>query len=145
MSIIQQNFEKKLNEVHIPFNYQTIEDGHHLYRFSYQISKSRKLIVEVILQESDDSYVDGQIIYRQIHNMADRSKEVDAIKLLNELNGVQTGYYTLYLAGDGEIFLRNLVRLGTDPGPFYETIVMGSAIARNIVPILSKALGSSAN
>lgn len=134
MSNIQKNFEQKLHSVNIPFNYQEIEHGHHLYRFTYQITKSKKLTVEVIVQESDDKNADGQIIYRQIHNLADRSQEVEALKLINELNGMQTGYYNLYLAGDGEVFLRSLVRVSEDPQPFYETIVMGSAIAKSILP-----------
>ncbi|MGY4104297.1 hypothetical protein ACWOA0_01605 [Ignavigranum ruoffiae] len=144
MSKIQENFEQKLKSVDIPFNYQEIEDGHHLYRFTYQLSKSRKVIVEVIIQEAETDFVDGQIIYRQLHQLADRSLETKALSLLNDLNGMRTGYYALYLAGDGEIFLRNLVRLGQDPEAFYETIVMGSAIAKALIPDITRALGKPA-
>lgn len=144
MSRIQQNFEDKLKSVNIPFNYQTIDNGHHLYRFSYQVTKSRKLIIEVIIQEGDSNYVDAQIIYRQVYTLSDRSQEDAALKVINELNGMQTGYYNLYLAGDGEIFMRNLVRLGEDPEAFYETIVMGSAIARTVIPTMVKELGETA-
>lgn len=142
MSTIQKNFEQKLNEVNIPFNYQEIEDGHHLYRFQYQITKSKSLMVEIIIQESEDAYVDGQVIYRHVHALSDRSQEMQALELINDLNGMRTGYYNLHLAGDGEIFLRSLVRMGEDPQAFYDTIVMGSAISKGVIQILHEKLGA---
>ena len=142
MSTIKENFEQKMKEMQIPVNYQEIEDGHHLYRFSYQVTKNKQLLVEVILQESEEAHIDAQVIYRHVHLMDDRRKENQALSLINELNGMQTGYYTLYLAGDGEIFLRSLVRVGQDIEPFYETIIMGSAIARTIIPRLTETLGT---
>lgn len=140
MSIIQKNFEQKLNDVNIPFNYQEIEGGHHLYRFQYQISKSKNLMVEIIVQESGDPYVDGQIIYRHVHLLNDRAEEQKALQVINDLNGMRTGYYNLHLAGDGEIFLRTLVRMGDNPEPFYDTIVMGSAISRGVIQTLQEQL-----
>lgn len=141
MSVIQKNFEQKLNEVNIPFNYKEIENGHHLYRFQYQITKSKSLLVEIIIQESEDQYVDGQVIYRHVYTLNDRSQETKALDIINELNGMRTGYYNLHLAGDGEIFLRSLVRVGEEPQPFYDTIVMGSAIAKGVAQTLHEKLG----
>ncbi len=142
MSTIKENFEMKMKEMQIPVNYQEIEQGHHLYRFSYQVTKSKQLLVEVILQESEEKHIDTQVIYRHVHQMDDRQKEPQALELINELNGMQTGYYTLYLAGDGEIFLRSLVRVGQNIEPLYETIIMGSAIARTVIPRFTEILGN---
>lgn len=144
MSVIQTNLENKLNEVKVPFNKTEIENGHTLYRFSFRLTTERALVVEVIIQNSKDKYVDAQIIYRHVHLLTDRSKEAVAYELINSLNEMKTGYYNLYLAGDGEIFLRTLVRTGEDPEPIYQTLVMGSGIAKGLQAELTKVLGESA-
>lgn len=141
MSKISENFETLLTEKQIPFQHQTIEDGHHLYRVAFQIQKSRLINVEIIIQESDEDYVDGQIIYRHVHQLDDRAKEGKALSLVNELNEMRTGYYNLYLAGDGELFLRNLMRVGEDVEPFYQTLVIGSGIIRAMLPDVEAVLG----
>lgn len=143
MSLIHTNFENKLNEVKIPFNIKEIENGHVLYRFSFRLSKERTLVVEVIIQNGQDKYADAQIIYRHVHLLTDRSKEATAYELLNNLNEMKTGYYSLYLAGDGEIFLRTLIRTGEDAEPLYQTLVMGSGIAKGLQEDLTKVLGES--
>lgn len=143
MSLIHTNFENKLNEVKIPFNKKEIENGHLLYRFSFRLSKERALVVEVIIQNGQDKYADAQIIYRHVHLLTDRSKEATAYELLNNLNEMKTGYYSLYLAGDGEIFLRTLIRTGEDAEPLYQTLVMGSGIAKGLQEDLTKVLGES--
>ena len=63
----------------------------------------------------------------------DRSKEAETLSLINDLNEMKTGYYNLYLAGDGEVFLRTLMRAGEDAQPIYQTLVMGSSIARHVI------------
>lgn len=141
MSKISENFETLLTEKQIPLQHQTIEDGHHLYRVAFQIQKSRLINVEIIIQESDEDYVDGQIIYRHVHQLDDRAKEGKALSLVNELNEMRTGYYNLYLAGDGELFLRNLMRVGEDVEPFYQTLVIGSGIIRAMLPDVEAVLG----
>ncbi|MGX7092503.1 hypothetical protein [Hutsoniella sourekii] len=134
---INKNFEKLLKEKGVPYNYQTIEDGHHLYRMTYKIAEDRHVVVEVIVQESDTQYCDAQIIYRQIHYVKDRSKELDILQEINRLNEATTGYYNLFLAGDGEVILRSLLRTGQDPEPLYQTIIVGSAIAKQVIPKFS--------
>ena len=56
---------------------------------------------------------------------------------------MKTGYYTLHLAMDGEIFLRNIIRVGEDVTPLYETVVYGARIARGLIPALVEKLGKS--
>lgn len=142
MSKISENFEQLLNEKQIPFKHQTIEDGHHLYRVAFQIQKSRLINVEIIIQETEEAYADGQIIYRHVHQLDDRAKEGKALTLINDLNEMRTGYYNLYLAGDGELFLRNLMRVGSDVNPFYQTLVIGSGIIRAMLPDIESVLGA---
>ena len=144
MSQFKQSFETLLKEKNLPFNYKEIENGHHLYRFQFRVQKSRILIVEVIIQNTDNSYSDAQVIYRHIHMLSDYHKRADALELMNELNQMRTGYYSLYLGGDGEMFLRSLLRIGEDPQPLYETLVYGSSIARTLQPVLTETLGESA-
>ncbi|MBG9980044.1 hypothetical protein HZY91_00040 [Facklamia sp. DSM 111018] len=144
MTQFKEQFEALLNEKKLPAKYQEIQGGNHLYRFQFRISEDRILIVEVIIQDSDKEYFDVQVIYRHVHVLNDYSKQNDALSLINELNGMRTGYYHLYLAGDGEIYLRNLMRIGHDPYPLYETIVVGSGIARNLQADFEKKLGPSA-
>lgn len=145
MSIIHTNFEEKLNTMNIPFQKKEIENGHQLYRMKFRLTTERALIVELIIQASDSNYADAQIIYRHVHLLADRAKEDSAYKLLNSLNEMKTGYYSLFLAGDGEVFLRSLLRVGEDPEPLYQTMIMGSGIAKGLQADLTTNLGESAS
>ncbi|WP_124057718.1 hypothetical protein [Vaginisenegalia massiliensis] len=144
MALDKTVFEALLTEKELPFDYTQIEGGHHLYRFKFKASQSRVLIVEVIVQETEESFGDAQIIYRHVHMMSNFNKQAAALELINELNEMKTGYYALHLAGDGEIFLRNLMRVGQDPQPLYETLVVGSGIARSLQEPLTAQLGESA-
>lgn len=143
MSTIKEAFDKILAEKNIPAKYQEIENGHHLYRLQFKASESKVLVVEIIMQNSDQPYIDTQIIYRHIHLLNDYNKRNDALDIINELNEMKTGYYNLHLALDGEIFLRNIIRVGADVMPLYETIVYGSRIARGVMPELTNKLGKS--
>ena len=143
MSIIKENFDKLIQQKELPADYMTIEGGHHLYRFRFGVSDERDLIVEVIIQNSELPYADAQVIYRHVHLLKDYGQRAKALETMNELNEMRSGYYSLFLAGDGEIFLRNLMRLGADPQPLYETIVYGSSIAKDLVDALTSVLGES--
>ena len=76
--------------------------------------------------------------------LRDYNSRGKALEVINDLNEMKTGYYSLFLAGDGEVFLRSLLRIGTDPRPLYDTIVLGSAIAKSLQPQLVAELGESA-
>ena len=143
MSKIHENFEAKLNEMNVPFNSKEIENGHKLYRVTFRLTTTRNLVVEIIIQNSESDYADAQVIYRHVHLLTDRSKESDALELINQLNEMRTGYYNLYLAGDGEIFLRSLMRIGEDIEPLYQTMIMGSQIAKSLQDDLVGTLGES--
>lgn len=145
MALIHTNFEEKLNTMNIPFSKKEIENGHQLYRMKFRLTTERALIVEVIIQASETEYADAQVIYRHVHLLADRAKEAKAFELLNSLNEMKTGYYSLFLAGDGEIFLKTLVRTGEDPEPLYQTMIMGSGIAKGLQADLINTLGESAS
>ncbi len=144
MSQFKQDFEALLTEKKLPSSYKEIENGHHLYRFQFRVTKETALIVEVIVQNTENDYSDAQIIYRHIHMLNDYNARTRALEVLNDLNEMKTGYYGLFLAGDGEVFLRSLLRIGTDPRPLYDTIVLGSAIAKGLQPQLIAELGESA-
>lgn len=139
---LKENFEAILKEKKLPASYQEIEDGHHLYRFQFRVTKELALVVEVIIQNTDKPSSDAQIIFRNIHTVMDYNKRGEALELINELNEMKTGYYSLFLAGDGEIFLRSLLRMTEEATPLYETIVFGSAIARNLKMELDNTLGT---
>lgn len=145
MSQFKEKFEALLNEKKLPAKYTEIQGGNHLYRFQFRLSKERILIVEVIVQETEGEHLDTQVIYRHVHLLKDYDQRQKALEVMNELNGSKTGYYNLYLAGDGEIYLRNLMRSNQDPTILYEVIVVGSSIARNLQIDLEKNLGPSAN
>ncbi|MGF3066116.1 hypothetical protein ACQV2X_01905 [Facklamia sp. P12945] len=145
MSEFKERFDALLKEKKLPANYQEIQDGNHLYRFQFKVSKERRLVVEVIIQNAKGAHLDAQIIYRHVHLLKDYNQRPEALEAINELNEAKTGYYNLYLAGDGEIYLRNLLRATQDPTLIYEVLVMGSSIARALLVELEKKLGESAN
>ncbi|MDO4432309.1 MAG: hypothetical protein Q4B80_03205 [Aerococcaceae bacterium] len=144
MSVIKEAFDALLKKKELPAQYLAIEDGHHLYSFQFRLNQTQALMVEVILQNTDAPYCDAQVVYRQIHMVSDYAKRAKALEVMNDLNEMKTGYYALYLAGDGEMFLRTLLRVGVDPQPLYETIVYGSGIAKGLQADLVAALGASA-
>lgn len=144
MSVIKQAFDELLQRKELPAQHMEIEGGHHLYSFQFTVTPTQALMVEVILQHTDAPYADAQVVYRHVHMLADYGKRAKALETINELNEMKTGYYSLYLAGDGEIFLRTLMRVGIDPQPLYETIVYGSGIAKDLTSELATALGKSA-
>ena len=141
MSIIKDNFVKLAREKELPMEYLEIEGGHHLFRLQFGVTDVLVVAVEIIIQNTDAPYADGQIVYRNIHMVDSYSKRAKALETINDLNEMKTGYYSLYLAGDGEIFLRNLMRVSADPQCLYETLVYGSAIARDAIKALNEALG----
>lgn len=143
VSKIKLAFEALLKEKQIPATYKEIEGGHHLYRLQFRATKTKVLVVEIILQNGEQAYVDCQVIYRHIHLLKDYHKRSEALDLINELNEMKSGYYALHLAMDGEIFLRTLMRVGEDVTPLYETIVFGSSIGKRLMPELTEKLGES--
>ena len=70
------------------------------------------------------------MIFRKLAYLNNYADKVKLLELINELNQTKTFYYTLCLAGDGEIFLRLLGRSTTDVKPLYEMLVIGSNIAK---------------
>lgn len=144
MSIIKQAFDELLKQKGVPARQIEIEEGHHLYSFQFNLNKVESLGVEIILQKTDAPYCDAQVVYRQVHMLSDYNKRGEALEIINELNEMKTGYYALHLAGDGEIFLRTLLRASSDPQPLYETVVYGAGIANGIQKHLTQKLGKSA-
>ena len=143
MTKTMENFEKIIREKNLPISKSTIEGGHSLYRFRFSAPGFHSLIAEVILEEADADYNNGQIIYRQLYILADYDLRQQALQFINELNGGTSAYYTLHLAGDGEIFMRTLMRVGPDAEPLYQTIVLGSNVAQQVMTRLSDELGPS--
>ena len=52
MTQINDNVLKVLKEKNIPVTSQEIEDGHYLHRMSFQVQKSKQLVVEMIIQNT---------------------------------------------------------------------------------------------
>lgn len=139
MTPYQTKFEALLNDKKIPFDYHTIETGNHLYRLNFKLNEEKIVLVEVIIQNTEEEYLDVQVIYRNLYQVSDFSQHQQALAMINELNEIKTGYYHLFLAGDGEIYLKALMRTGMDPQPLYETIVVGSVLSRKLLDEMNAA------
>lgn len=144
MLSFKEKFDNLLKEKKLPAKYDTIQNGNHLYRFQFRVSQERVLVLEVIIQDSKSEHLDAQIIYRHVHLLKDYNQRQEALEFINDLNEAKTGYYNLFLAGDGEIYLRSLMRINQDPSILYEVIVVGSSIARALQVSLTEKLGQSA-
>ena len=121
--------DQKFQEKGMPLKSHPIQNGQYLYQGKFNLDKEHSLPFGVVIAK-DESESDFQISYRKLAYLNNYADKVNLLELINELNQTKTFYYTLCLAGDGEIFLRLLGRSTTDVKPLYEMLVIGSNIAK---------------
>lgn len=140
MTSVAEKLEQLFHEKDIPVRREEIDESLVIYVVEFNLKPTHVLRLEVIV-EKDTSSCDVQIGYRYVSLLREYNKRHELFEIINQLNEAQTGYYTLYLAQDGEVYMKKLVRSGLDVQPIYEMIIQGPAIIRHILPTLEKITG----
>lgn len=135
-----ENFEALIKEKKIPLKKSELKNGQILFNGSFRLDKTKVLPFGIVFDNKDAQSVDFQITYHKLAYVQDFSKREAILELLNELNQVKAGYYSVILAGDGEIYLKQLSRTTSDVAAAYETMVFGSTIAKVLIKEIEKVL-----
>lgn len=140
MTTLTDNFEELLRSKKIPLKKNVIQKGQILYNGNFRLSETQSLPFGIVFDSKDNPVIDYQITYHRLAYVADYSKREAVLDLINELNQLKSGYYTVCLGGDGEIYLKLLGRTSDDILPVYEMMVFGSSIAKALLPEISQVL-----
>lgn len=143
MSTMVENFEKILVEKNIPIDKIELSDTLVLYQWHQQLTSTQASRLEIIVPKQ--SVGDVQITYRYVGQLNDYAKKNDMLEVVNELNEMQTGYYTLFLAGDGELYLKLLTRSNENMDQVYEMLITGMHTAIDILPRIESVAGAYIN
>lgn len=133
-------FEALLAEKKIPLKRSELKNGQILFNGSYRISKTQVLPFGIVFDSKENKTIDYQITYHKLAYVKDFSKKEAILELLNELNRVKAGYYTVILNGDGEISLKQLGRTSEDVTTAYEILIFGSTIAKILIKEINHIL-----
>lgn len=144
MATVIEQLDALFLDKEVPVTKREIEEKLVLYTIDFILTDKHHLRVELIA-ESGVEQTDVQVTYRYVSMLTDYDKRGDLLEVLNELSYMATGYYTMHLAGDGEIYMRTLIRTHADVLPLYETLIQGPAIVRSILPQIEKVAGEFSN
>lgn len=141
---IAEKLDVLFAEKGVPVTKNELQDDLILYRVDFQLKPTHILRMEMIVPALE-GLKDVQITYRYISFLKDYRKKGDMLTLINDLNEVKTGYYRLYLAHDGEIYLKTLVRAGEEVLPVYEIMVQAPTIVANFLSEIEQIAGEFNN
>lgn len=142
MTSIETALTEMFKAKNVPVQSKEITDKQFLFSGGYKIAQEKVIPFHVIARDFNEGseVTEYQITYRKIAQVERYEDTNKALQVINELNQKLAGYYTLVLAGDGEIYLRMLSRTTADTKLLYELMVFGSATARRVYPILEQKI-----
>lgn len=135
-----ENFEVVVKEKNIPLKKSELNNGQILFNGNFRLTKTKVLPFGIVFDNKDAQSVDFQITYHKLAYVQDFSKKPAVLELLNELNQLKSGYYSVVLAGDGEVYLKLLSRTTNDILAAYEMMVFGSTIAKVVIKEIEKVM-----
>ena len=140
MTEMIENFEVVVKEKNIPLKKSELNNGQILFNGNFRLTKTKVLPFGIVFDNKDAQSVDFQITYHKLAYVQDFSKKPAVLELLNELNQLKSGYYSVVLAGDGEVYLKLLSRTTNDILAAYEMMVFGSTIAKVVIKEIEKVM-----
>ncbi|MBF0779856.1 MULTISPECIES: hypothetical protein [unclassified Granulicatella] len=140
MTTVMEKFDALFAEKKVPVQKVMISDELVLYHVDFTLSPTHILRMEMIFQAYVDK-TDIQLTYRYASFVKDYQRRAEVLELINQLNESHTGYYRLFLAGDGEVYLKTLMRVHDDILPAYESLIQGPPIVRGLLPDLEAING----
>lgn len=113
----------------IPITKEITAENLALYTVSFHLNDKHALRLEVLC-ENEVERTDVQLTYRFVAFLNRYEKKDELLTLLNDLNEYKSGYFTFYLAQDGEVYLKNVTRVSDDIQSLYETLIQGPEVVR---------------
>lgn len=135
------NFEAILKAKNVPLAKKEIKNGQILFNGKFKLNDSQSLPFGIVFDNKEEGIIDFQIVYHKLAYVTNFDKKNQVLAVLNELNEMKTGYYRICLAGDGEIYMRLLSRTTEDVRAAYEMMIVGSTIAKSILPKIEETVG----
>lgn len=107
-----------------------------------RVDEEKVVPCSLFIHDTDEmDYVNYQITYNRIGLVTDRNELNNILEKINELNTMKSGYYHFAISPDGELQMRNLGIIGTDPVPTINTFMHGGRILRKIMSELEEVKG----
>lgn len=154
MSQIIDNFLKEAENKRVKFNGKKMErpgknrEGEditttqNVLQTALQISEDKVVPCAVVIHDTDElEYVNYQMNYNRIGFVTDRNELPNILEKINELNAMKSGYYHFVVNPDGELHLRHLGIIGSDPIPAVNTFIHGGNILRMVMNELAELDG----
>lgn len=144
MTTIVSLLDKVFEEKQMPVERQEIEGDLVVYILNYQLKLNHILRMELICPK-DVNRADVQLTFRYVTMLSRYEKRHDVLEVINDFNESDSGYYTFYLANDGEVYARTLIRSGLDVDGIFEIMYQGPFIISHILPKLTEIAGEFSN
>lgn len=144
MKTMAETFENLLVEKSVPIDKVELDENLTLFQLHQIIKQNHFSRLEIIVPKQVVG--DIQITYRFIGQLNNYAKKAEMLEEVNHLNEQLTGYYTLFLAGDGELYLKLLSRSNeSSMEQVYEMLITGLHTAKEILPNIEKITGAFQN
>lgn len=144
MTTIVSLLDKIFEEKQMPVERKEIEEDLVVYILNYQLKPDHILRMEMICPK-DVTRADVQLTYRYVTMVSRYEKRNDVLNVINDFNEIDSAYYTFYLANDGEVYARTLIRSGLDVDSIFEIMYQGPFIISHILPKLAEITGEFSN
>lgn len=140
---VLEALDQLFSEKKLPIKRQAIPNNQSLYAGNFMIRPGKPLPFGVVVADGEELR-DYQISYKRLAYLSDYSKKGEILELINELNQGKTYYYTVVLAGDGEILMKAHGKTSSDVRALYDVLIIGSNVAKLVVAELEKVIPPTA-
>lgn len=154
MSQLTDNFVQEAERKKVKFNGKVVESKSKnrsgdeviqkqlVLQTALQVTNDKVVPCAVVIHETDNlKYVNYQMTYNRIGLITDRNELPTILEKINEFNSMKSGYYHFVVTPDGELLMRHLGILGSDPVPAVNVFIHGGNILRLLMAELSQLDG----
>lgn len=138
MSVLEA-LDQLFAEKKLPLKRQEISNNQYLYQGTFMVRPGEKIPFGVVVA-GDGNLVDYQVSYKRLAYLTNYADKPKILELINELNQTKSFYYTIFLAGDGEIAMKAMAKTTEDVQTVYETLIVGSNVAKLVMEELEKVI-----
>lgn len=138
MTVVEA-LDQLFTEKKLPIKRQEIQNNQHVYQGTFNIRPDKKIPFGVVVV-GGEGIVDYQISFKRLAYLTNYGDKGKVLELINELNQTIAFYFTVFLAGDGEVIMKMMAKTSEDVRPVYDTLIVGSNIAKHIMAELEKII-----
>lgn len=138
MSVLEA-IDKLFAEKKLPLKKQEIPNNQYVYQGTFNIRPDKQIPFGVVIVDGE-GLVDYQISFKRLAYLTNYNDKAKVLELINELNQTIAFYFTVFLAGDGEIIMKMMAKTSEDVRPVYDTLIVGSNVAKHVMAELEKII-----